>query len=132
MSDASDREIADLDMSLAADGEWIELWALFGTQMIPVKVTCRAFVRSISTEEIAAGITQDSANVTISPTEINAAGWPGPWTPTPAEPVNPGVDRRVPKKGWKAFIKNKVRNIELAKPIYVDDELVRINMRVLG
>lgn len=132
MSSSSDREIADLDMSLAADGEWIELRRLYGTQLIPVSVTCRAFVRPVSAEELNSGITQDSSNVIMSPSEIIASGWPGPWTPSAAEPVNPGIDRRVPKKNDKAVIKNKVRNVEVAKPIYVDNELVRIELRVLG
>jgi hypothetical protein len=133
MSYAADREIHDLNMTLSEDGEWIEIRRLYGTQLIPVSVTCRAFVRAINAEELAAGISQDNSNVVISPSEIIAAGWPGPWTPTlPAEPVNPGTDRRVPKKGDKAVIKNRVRNIEFARPVYVDDELVRINLRVLG
>lgn len=132
MSDAADREIADLNMSLAADGEWIAIRRLFGTQLIPVSVTCRAFVRTVSAEELVAGITQESSNIVLSPSEIIAAGWPGPWTPSAAEPVNPGTDRRVPRKGDKAIIKGRTRNIEVSKPIYVDDELVRIDLRVLG
>lgn len=132
MSDAADREIADLNMSLAADGEWIEIRRLYGTQLIPVSVTCRAFVRTVTAEELVAGITQESSNIIMSPSEIIAAGWPGPWTPSAQEPVNPGTDRRVPRKGDKAVIKGRVRNVEVTKPIYVDDELVRIELRVLG
>lgn len=132
MSDAADREIADLNMSLAADGEWITIRRLFGTQLVPVSVTCRAFVRTISAEELVAGISQESSNIILSPSEIIAQGWPGPWTPSAAEQVNPGTDRRVPRKGDKAIIKNRTRNVEVSKPIYVDDELVRIELRVLG
>lgn len=132
MSEAADREIADLNMSLAADGEWIELRRLYGAQLIPLSVTCRAFVRPVNAEELNSGITQDSSNVIMSPSEIIAARWPGPWTSSAAEPVNPGTDRRVPRKNDKAVIKNRVRNVEVAKPIYVDNELVRIEMRVLG
>lgn len=132
MSQVSDREIADLDKTLETDGEWIEIRRLYGTQLIPVSVTCRAFVRTVTAEELIAGITQESSNIIMSPSEIIAAGWPGPWTPSAAEPVNPGTDRRVPRKGDKAVIKNRVRNVEITKPIYVDDELVRIELRVLG
>lgn len=132
MSDAADREIADLNMTLAEDGEWISIRRLFGTQLIPVSVTCRAFVRTVSNEELQAGIAQTNSNVILSPSEIIASGWPGPWTPSAAEPVNPGTDRRVPIKGDKAIIKGRTRNIEVSKPIYVDDELVRIELRVLG
>ncbi len=132
MSDAADREIDDLDMTLAEDGEWIEIRRLYGTQLVPITVTCRAFVRGINAEELVAGISQDSSNIIMSPSEIIAAGWPGPWTPSAPEPVNPGTDRRVPRKGDKAIIKGRTRNIEVSKPIYVDDELVRIELRVLG
>lgn len=132
MSDFSDREVADLDTTLATDGEWIEIRRLFGTQLIPLSVRCRASVRTVTAEELVAGITQESSNVIMSPSEIIAAGWPGPWTPSAAEPVNPGTDRRVPRKGDKAVIKNRVRNIEVTKPIYIDNELVRIELRVLG
>jgi hypothetical protein len=132
MSAASDREIADLNASLALDGEWIELRRLYGTQMIPVKVTCRAFVRNVGAEELQAGITQEQSNVILGPSEIIATGWPGPWTPSAAEPVRPDIDRRVPRKGDKCVIQGKPRNIEISKPIYVDNELVRIELRVLG
>lgn len=132
MSDASDRELSDLNMSLAADGEWIIIRRLFGTQLIPLSVDCRAFVRPISSEELSAGINQKSSNIILSPSEIIAAGWPGPWTPTASEPTNPGIDRRVPRIGDKAIVKGRPLNVELPKPIYVDDELVRIELRVLG
>jgi hypothetical protein len=134
MSDASAREIADLDYALLQDGEDIELRRVItaGMTQINIRVECRAFVRSFGADELVGGITQDQSRVVISPSEIIAEGWPGPWTPTPNEPVQPDTDRRVPRKNDKCVIKGKVRNIEVAMPIYVDDELVRINLRVLG
>jgi hypothetical protein len=132
MSQASDQDIADLDYVLSMDGEWINIRRLFGTQMIPVSVRCRASVRTISGSELESGINQEQSDVILSPSQIIAAGWPGPWTPSANEPINLGTDRRVPRKGDKAVIKNRVRNIEVAMPIYVDDDLVRINLRVLG
>jgi hypothetical protein len=134
MSAASDREIADLDAVLLADGEDIELRRLItaGTSQMNVRVDCRAFVRNYGAEELVGGITQEQVRVTISPSEIIAANWPGPWTPSANEPTKPDTDRRVPRKNDKCVIKGKVRNIEVAMPIYVDNELVRINLRVLG
>lgn len=132
MSDAADREIADLNSFLEMDGEDVEIRRLYGTQLIPVKVTCRAFVRPLTSEELQAGIDQKTSNVILSPSEITAAGWPGPWTSSPAEPVQPATDRRLPRKNDKCVIQGAVRNIELAKPILVDNELVRIELRVLG
>lgn len=126
MSGAQDR--ADLDAALAEDGEWIEIHRLVGTQQIPIKVDCRAFVRGITAAQLAAGVKQDSSNVIISPTQIIEKGWPGPNSS--ATPTT--TDRRVPKLGDKAVIAGKTRQIEVSLPIYVDGELVRIDIRVLG
>lgn len=132
MSDAANREIADLNYVLNLDGEFVELRRYYGTQLIPVSVTCRASVRSVGNSELEAGIAQEQSNVVLGPSEIIAAGWPGPWTPSATELVNPGTDRRVPRKGDALIIKGRKRNIEVSKPLYVDDELVRIDLRVLG
>lgn len=134
MSDASDREIADLNSHLALDGEDIEIWRVTtaGATQINTKVNARAFVRNFGADELVGGITQEQVRVTISPSEIIAANWPGPWTPSANEPVQPDTDRRIPRKNDKCVIKGRVRNIEVAMPIYVENELVRINLRVLG
>lgn len=134
MSAASDREIADLNSALLQDGEDIEIRRVItaGTTQMNIRVDCRAFVRNYGAEELVGGITQEQVRVTISPSEIIAANWPGPWTPSANEPAQPDTDRRVPRKNDKCVIKGKVRNIEVAMPIYVDNELVRINLRVLG
>lgn len=127
----AEQEVADLDAALAEDGEDIEIWRLIGTQQIPIKVKCRAFVRGYSAEELVGGISQTDSRVVISPTEIIASGWPGPQVASPVQP-NANQDHRVPRKGDKAVIAGRTRNIEIAHPIYIDGQLVRINMRVLG
>jgi len=122
------QEVADLDAELAESGEWIELHRLLGTQLIPIKLKLRAFVRPVGVEELTAGVKQDTSNVIISPTEIIKKGWPGPNSS--ATPTT--TDRRVPRLGDKAVIAGKTRNIDAAMPIYMDGELVRITLRVLG
>ena len=52
----AEQAIADLNAALAADGEWIELWRETGTQKIPFKVRCRAFVRGYTAQELVGGI----------------------------------------------------------------------------
>jgi hypothetical protein len=128
VSAASDHEVSELDLALAADGEWIELQRLIGAQLIPIKVRCRAFVRTLDAKDLVGNIKQDTSEATISPTEIIRSGWPGPNSS--ATPTN--QDRRVPRSGDKAVIQGKPRNIEVALPIYVDNGLVRIKLRVLG
>lgn len=123
--------VAMLDRQLAAHGEDIRLqWLTAGPSgaQIPVEVKCRAFVRGYSPEQLIGGITQDQSQVTISPTEIIAQGWPGPALSNAA----PEQDRRIPRKDARVFIKDKPRNVEAAQGIYLGGELVRIDMRVKG
>mgnify|MGYP000520537703 CR=1 FL=1 len=79
-------------------------------------------------DEIAAGITQDTSNVIISPTEINAEGWPG----DNLTGVSELLDRRVPNTRDQIVIAGKTRQVIAAAPIYVAGELVRISLRVKG
>jgi hypothetical protein len=120
--------IAMLDRQLAAHGEDVELQRLTGTQLIPFKATCRAFVRGYSATELIGGITQSDSRVILSPTDIDAAGWPGPEVPAGSTTT----DIRVPRKNDKAVIAGKTRNIEAAVGLYMAGVLVRIEMRVTG
>jgi hypothetical protein len=124
----AEQVVADLNAALAADGEWIELWRETGTQKIPFKVRCRAFVRGYAAQELVGGIAQTDSKVIMSPTEILRVGWPGPNSSvTPTD-----QDRRVPRKGDAAVIAGRKRAVEAAGGIYLGGELVRIEMRVLG
>jgi hypothetical protein len=124
----AEQAIADLNVALATDGEWIELWRETGTQTIPFKVRCRAFVRGYIAQELAGGLAQTDSKVIMSPTEITRSGWPGPnSSATPTD-----QDRRVPRKGDAVVIAGRKRAVEMAGGIYVAAELVKIEMRVLG
>ena len=127
MSEATDA-IAALDEALTDVGQQITLQRLTGTQLIPFAVQLQALVRGYTPEELVGGITQQDSFVILSPTEIDRNGWPG--ANSSATPTN--QDRRVPRKGDKAIINGKLRNVEAAVGIYVADVLVRIELRVLG
>lgn len=119
--------IDDLDRELRSCGEDVVLCRMqliAGVQSIAEQVTCRAFVRGYEPNQMMGGITQQDSRVVISPTEIIASGW------TSGKPAN--EDRRVPMKNNKVIIQGKVRNVEAAVGKYVANELVRIEMRVLG
>lgn len=123
----AEQAVADLDAALATDGEDIKIRRLVGTQLIPIGVDCRAFVRGYSAEELSSGIIQTDRKVILSPSEIIATGWPGPnSSATPTD-----RDRRVPIKGDKAVIAGRVYNIEASQGKYID-ELVRIELQVRG
>lgn len=125
----AEQAIADLDESLAETGQTIELWRQTGTQLIPVKVKLKASVRPLAVEELIGNLKQGSSRVVISPTEIERTGWPGPLSSTSNERA---LDRRVPKQNDKAVIGGKTRNVEVVRPIYMADALVRIELDVLG
>lgn len=131
MSDAA-REIAELDSALAADGEDIVLRRVHGTSLASQTfqdVTCRAFVRGYTAQELVAGFTQQDSKVILSPTQIDAASWPGDANDSP-----PTIDQRIPRKnrGDLCFIANKKRSVEAGVGIYMGSTLIRIELRVVG
>lgn len=128
MSATSDFEIRELDKSLAVDGEDVELQRLIGTQLIPIKVTCRAFVRGYAAVDLIASITQRQRKIIMSPTQIIQAGWPGPNSSATLT----NQDRRVPSSNDKAVVVGKACAVQEAGGTYVDGQLIRIEMRVIG
>lgn len=127
MTDAADH-LAALDDALADVGQDITLRRFTGTQKIPFEVECRAIVRGYAPDELVGGITQQDSLIILSPSEIERKGWPGPRSSSDTS----NYDRRIPRKGDAAVINGAQRNVEAAVGIYVADELVRIEMRVLG
>jgi hypothetical protein len=114
-------EIAALDAALVAVGEDIVLRRVIGEDpnTTNVDVTCRAVVRTFEPEELVGGIAQTMSKVIISPSEINAAGWPG---------SGPNLPQRLDQ----VVIAGRVKDIETVDPIYVRGVLVRIELRVLS
>lgn len=124
----AEQALANLNAALASDGENVEIRRLVGTQLIPINVDCRAFVRGYRADELTSGIIQTDRKVILSPSEIIATGWPGPnSSATPTD-----RDRRVPIKGDKAVIAGRVCNIEASTGIYIDNQLVRIELQARG
>lgn len=122
--------LASLDNALATDGEDFILRRVVGSgvNVVNIDVVCRARVDAASTEQIAAGIAATDLNVIFSPTQINDAQWPGGTLPQ-VPPFN--VDQRVPRESGsdQAIIRGRLYVIRLAKPFFIGDELVRIEMR---
>lgn len=123
-------EVVALDSALARSGTNITLRRVIGAapNLINIDVDARAMVRAASSEEIAGGIAMTDSIVIISPTEIANAQWPGGELPS-VTVVNPSL----PRANDKCIIEGRVRNILApVKPIYIGDELVRIELRVAG
>lgn len=118
--------VAALDRHLAAHGEDVILRRGLGTQQVPVDAPVRAFVRGLRPEEIVGSLTQTASKVVLSPTDIEAAQWPGAQAGTIVG------DPRVPRRGDKVVIQGRARAVEFAAPIYLGGELTRIELTVLG
>lgn len=105
--------IAALDRQLAKHGQTVTFYRYAGTPRVKVdEVTVRAFVRPVDSEDLIGDIKQDASKVAASPTGL--AGF-------------------LPfKKGDKAFIGGKERNVDIPKPIEMLDVVVRINLVVQG
>lgn len=126
----ADSIIAQLDAELAEVGEDVVLRRTTGTapNVANIDVVCRAFVRSwrLKEEDLASGISQALILVTMSPTQINNAQWPG--GSTPGQSVDPTIPRRLDQ----VIVKGRIRDIEAVDPLMVGGEVVRIDMQVLG
>jgi hypothetical protein len=124
--------IAMLRRQIEAHGQDISLRRVTrtpsGEPNVIYSVDIRAFVRGYRPDELVGGILQGDSKVMLSASEIEASGWPGPNLST--TPTN--QDRRVPRKGDDVILEGRVRNIEVATPFYLDNELVRIELEVRG
>jgi hypothetical protein len=92
-------------------------------------VDVRVFFRQTKTTDLALSNAtyQQTTTVIISATEImNSSTWPG------ATPVGFPGDPRIPTRGDSISIEGRDRAVISAYPIYVDDELVRVNLEVMG
>jgi hypothetical protein len=112
-----------LDRAIARGKQTVTLRRLPSTD-----VTVPAMVRSLGANDLVGqgnGLVQSDALVIISPTQINAGGWPGPQ-------VDGKADVRVPSKGRgdQVVIGNQTRSVQNANPVYMGDVLVRIEIQV--
>lgn len=100
-----------LDRQIALHGQAITL-----QRLSPVSsATVRAFVRGYRAEELTGGIQQGDTLVILSPTTLAAGGWAG-----------------LPKRGDKTLIDARLRNVEIADPVRINGEVVRVNLTVRG
>ncbi|RWP31817.1 hypothetical protein [Mesorhizobium sp.] len=109
--------IADLDAALLDAGEDAKLRRVTlgpNAIQIPFDVDVRASIRPLRPEELAGSIDQTWSRVILSPTDISH-----------------GFSLPV-RKGDKIVQDTKVRNVEFAKHIRVQNVLVRVELTVGG
>ncbi|WP_296585732.1 hypothetical protein [Xanthobacter sp.] len=113
--------ISALDRHLAAAGQDAVLrrWTGTGSARTPIDVPVRIRAQDYRVEELVGGIEQGDTRVVLSPTQIVAAGWPGP-------------PQGWPRPGDAIVIAGRERSIIAAPPQVMDDVVVRIDMVVRG
>lgn len=107
--------IADLDAALAKSGQDIivrRYTAPSGDPRPKTDLPARASVRPVRANQLIGPIDQSASNVVLSPT---------------------GLASLLPlRKGDKAIIQGRERQIEFVKPIEAANQLVRLELMVLG
>jgi hypothetical protein len=113
------KEIDALDRALKRAGQTVTL-----RRLPMIDVVCPASVRGYSAQEFTSNITQQDSKVILSPTQINAAVWPGPQ--------GAGPDIRIPNRnrGDLVIINGVNRTVQNGAGFYVEDVLVRIELQV--
>ena len=73
------------------------------------------------------GVVLGDSKLVMSPTQIDAAQWPGGYV---VGPTTAG-DQRVPKPGIdQVIVQGKTRSIAAAAPTYIDGTLVRLDLTI--
>jgi hypothetical protein len=126
-------ELADLDTALLEDGsESAILRRVAGvppTETI-AEVTVAAKIVTVAQTELIGSAHQEAIAIIISPTQIDAAGWPGPQ-----QPGDPVSDNSLPQPNdiIRRLANGREYVISMVDPVYLMDggasQLVRINMK---
>lgn len=118
-----------LDEALSRRGEDAILRRVVGTSNQQfVDVAIRVMIQETTPEPMTPGgaVTQDRSMIILSPTQIDAAGWPG------GVPPNFIGDPRVPLKGYQMIARGRARNIETVTAKVRGGTLVRLELTVAG
>lgn len=92
-----------------------------------------AFRQTVATDLSAGGAAyQQGVTVIMSAVEIINAAADSPSTWPGSNPSGFPGDPRIPAKGDKILIDGRSRNVNAAHPIYVNGDLVRVNLEVAG
>lgn len=119
------RATAALDRMLVAHGQAVTLRRRIGTGSAYVEVEARAKVWGFRAEQLVGTVKQTDSAFILSPTPIRAAAAAGDW------PGAAGGGPWPQTSDW-LVIEGKMRKIEAIANTVLDDQVVRIEGRVLG
>jgi len=119
--------IADLDESLAMDGEDVVLQRMTAGVTVADECTVRAKVSEAGSgrpQDLIGNVVQGDTILIMSPTQIAAVG----WTAGRAS----GDDDRVPTKGNRVIRAGRALSVQKGFGIFIRGELVRIEVHARG
>ena len=128
MNSADALEMLDSQLADHADDPNAELQRFPpGAATVPIATALvRAFVRLYKPSELTPMIIQGDSKVILSPSDLVAQGWPGPAGDSA------GLDPLVPRRGDKIVVHGRPRQVIAATPVYLGDQMVRLEMQIRG
>lgn len=106
--------ISMLDRTVGRHGQAVTLRRMSGS--VQADLAVRAFVREYRPDEVVGAIAQADSHVVLSPTQV----------------VGSVFETAPIARNDKVVIRGRVRNVQAAEPVFVGDQLVRINLQVRG
>jgi hypothetical protein len=131
------RHLQRLDREIRLRGESVQLIRTVGTGVgvqSKVRANIKGIIKTFGTEQLVGAITQVNYSIIISPTHLRRAGWPGGVVATIPSGTEPNMDPTIPKKSTtdNVSFRGKTTAVTNVDAIYDGDEVVRIELRVLG
>jgi hypothetical protein len=127
------RLAARLERQIRLRGEPVQLIRVVGTsKQSYVRVTVRGVVKTLTTQQLIAGVSQTNYLILLSPDELRRKGWPGAQTATNPPGTVPPNDPVIPTTADKVNFRNAEKAIAQAAAVYDGNVPVRIELRVLG
>lgn len=106
--------ISMLDRTVGRHGQAVTLRRMSGAAHLDL--TVRAFVREYRSDEIVGAIAQGDSSVVLSPTQV----------------IGSVFETAAIARNDKVVIRGRVRNVQATEPVFIGDQLVRINLQVRG
>ncbi|CAN7693450.1 hypothetical protein LJR030_003673 [Rhizobium sp. LjRoot30] len=123
--------VARLDRQLRRRGEWITLRHQTGSTSHQI-VQTRGIVKTFGQERLIGGISQTNYMIILSPTDLRNSGFPGAEPKVVPNGTFPPEDPNLPDRSGSVTFRGRYAAIESVDAIYDRDEVVRIEIKVMG
>ena len=123
--------VARLDRQLRQHGEPV---LIRHSQMAVPRhqVETRGIVKTFARERLIGGLTQTNYMIIVSPTDLRRSGFPGAEPATIPSGTMPAEDTSLPDTAGHVVFRGRTTGIMGVDAIYDGDEVVRIELKVIG